>query len=203
MKIYSENHDLKLQDVAKIRAGYAFRKKIEHVESGVRVIQMKDVSMRYGLDTAGISRTNLPGREPSMWCEDGDILLLARGNNNFAVLVKGMRREKAVCSPHFFHMRLTDDSFDPAFLVWLINQPPLQDYFAEKSKGKSINNVSRGVLENMPLPDPQSVQQSSIMRLQRQVDSEILEFEKLIEQRRAKMNNIACDLYQADEQSSE
>lgn len=202
MKIHQENHELKLKDVAKIRAGYAFRKKIEHVESGVRVIQMKDVSMRFGLNTAEISRTTLPGREPAMWCEDGDILLLARGNNNFAVLVRGTGNEKTVCSPHFFHIRLTDPKFKPEFLVWLINQPPLQDYLDENSQGKSIKNVSRGVLENMPLIEPRGVQQSSIMKLQKQVDEEILEFERLIEQRRAKMTNIAWELFQADQKSS-
>lgn len=183
----------KLKDVATIRAGYAFRKKIEPAESGVCVIQMKDVSMRSGLNISDLTQTILPGREPRLWCQKGDIVFLARGSHNFASYVPNIR-QRTVCSPHFFHIRINEEKILPKFIVWQINQQPTQDYLSQHGTGKSINNISREVLENLQIVVPSYKEQERILALEQEIHREQEEYEELFRMRKSMMTDIAFSL---------
>jgi hypothetical protein len=82
------------------------------------VVHIRDADADKGIDWPALVRTELQGRKDPDWLRTGDILFAARGNRNFAVCV-GEPPLKAVCSPHFFLVRVNRDSAaTPEFLAW-------------------------------------------------------------------------------------
>jgi restriction endonuclease S subunit len=63
--------------------------------------------------------------------------------------------ERAVCSPHFFHLQVAPDrQLLPAFLAWQINQPPFQRQVLQAAEGSSQLSIRRPVLESLMLSVP-------------------------------------------------
>lgn len=197
MRKSNSNQLVSLGDISTIRAGYSFRKKIQVAPSGVYVVQMKDVSMRNGLAVNSLEQAVLPGRPPVMWCEEGDILFLTRGRNNFAIEVKGVKSKRIVCTPHFFHIRLNASGINPDFIVWQINQEPIQTYLSENGSGKGTNNINREVLENVQLGVPSLDNQNQILKLQKQINEDNQRYERMIEEGEQKMAQLAKKLLDA------
>ncbi|WP_417549393.1 restriction endonuclease subunit S [Methylophaga sp.] len=156
--------EILLTDVLDISTGYPFRKKIEPVHKGVPVIQLKDVDMREGLNAKDLIVTELPYRAPSEWVKNEDILFIAKGSQHFAVLVKGLE-EQAVCTPHFFHLRVKSNQILPAYIVWLINQTPMQQYLIQVSEGNYSKLIKKSSLENISLKLPDLAIQEEIVGL--------------------------------------
>lgn len=106
---------------------------------------------------------DLPGRAPSRWLEHGDIVFVARGASNYAV-VADTPPERTVLSPHFFQIRIHEDSgILPEFLAWQINQAPAQKYFTQSSEGSAVVGVRKGMLENLEIICPPPSEQGEIM----------------------------------------
>ena len=69
----------RMADIADIRSGYQFREKVEHDPHGsVPVIQIKDLTSDFQLQTNDLIRVTMPKMEPYR-VEQGDVLFLARG----------------------------------------------------------------------------------------------------------------------------
>ena len=129
---------MKLDQITKISAGYPFRGKIPEVPgSPVVAIQMRDVSLTEGVCWSGCLPTALTGKREPNYLAPGDILVAARGSHNYAVQIDQTLRDsgkQAVAAPHFFVVRLTDESVLPEFLVWLLNQAPAQRHFEQNAE---------------------------------------------------------------------
>jgi len=155
-----------LKHIATIRAGHAFRGKIEEIPTGnTRVIQMKDVDAERGIDWNGLVVTDLPGRKQPDWLKNGDLLFAARGNRNCALLLEDVPFD-TVLSPHFFHLTVKCEAkVLPGFLTWQINQEPIQQYLQKSSHGSMVQAIGRQVLEEMPLAIPPLEKQHAVMAL--------------------------------------
>jgi len=155
-----------LKHIATIRAGHAFRGKIEEIPTGnTRVIQMKDVDAERGIDWNGLVVTDLPGRKQPDWLKNGDLLFAARGNRNCALLLEDVPFD-TVLSPHFFHLTVKREAkVLPGFLTWQINQEPIQQYLQKSSHGSMVQAIGRQVLEEMPLAIPPLEKQHAVMAL--------------------------------------
>ncbi|WP_029151838.1 restriction endonuclease subunit S [Methylovulum miyakonense] len=153
-----------LKQIATIRAGYAFRGKIEEDQNGnVHVIQMKDVDVGKGIDWTGLVVTDLPGKKQPDWLKNGDLLFVARGNRNFALLFDEVPFD-TVLSPHFFHLTVKRGvNILPGFLAWQINQEPIQHYLQKSSHGSMVQAIGRQVLDNMPVAIPSLEKQQAIL----------------------------------------
>jgi hypothetical protein len=186
------NMRVRLADVASIGAGYPFRGSIEDAPEGdVAVVQIRNVNSGMGIDWASVSRTQLTGRRKPDWLGRGDILFSARGNRNVAALVEAVPGQ-AVCSPHFFLIRVKDvGKLLPAFVAWQINQEPIQRYLSASATGSYITSIRRQVLEDLPLVMPPLEKQKTIIAFNDAAVREEQLLLELIENRNRQMRALA------------
>ena len=183
-----------LNKLAYIRAGHPFRGRIEEApDSNEYVVQLKDVDAMEGVAWKSLMPTSVKARGMPYWIESGDILFMARGPRNFAVYVDDVA-VKAVCSPHFFHFRLTAEQILPEFLAWQINQEPAQTYFQRSREGSRQPSIRRNVLGALPIAIPSLKTQKQIVALMEKMNEEAQLLAALQEKNQTMMNVIANDI---------
>ena len=184
-----------LKRVSEIGAGYPFRTAIEESAVGnACVVQMKDVHQNGTVHWPGVAKTMLTGRKQPDWLSQGDILFVSRGNHYYATLVDAPP-SNAVCGPHLFHIRINSKAtLLPEFLVWQLNQPPLQRLLQQSAAGSSQLSLRRVDLENLPITVPSLETQSRITALVSCARSERAIFEQLIRNREAALAALAASL---------
>lgn len=183
---------LALKDVASLQAGHPFRTTVEEVPDGdVLVVQMKDVGPDIGVAWASAIRTRLVGRKHPDWIEQGDILFATKGARFYAVCAEAPPG-LAVCVPAFFRLRVhAADQVDPAFLAWLINQPPCQRQLLQAAEGSSQLSIRRPVLEQLALCIPAIEEQRRIVALAELAQRERRALHRLIDNRDQQLQAIA------------
>jgi len=188
----------KLSEIARISSGYPFRGKIpEEPGADSVVVQMKDTSAHAGIDWSGCLESTPKGKKQPQWLEPGNILVSARGNHNYAVLVTDAARsisKPAVAAPYFFILSDLLTCVNPEYLTWFLNQSPAQQYFAQSSEGSVTKSIKVSVIANTPIAIPTLQEQETIIRL---VNIHMRERQlayKLIENGEKMMSGIARDL---------
>ena len=187
-----------LGDVAVIAAGYPLRGAVDELASGdVAIVQMRNVDADGGVNWHEVQRIALPSKRPPAFLAVGDIIFTTRGTRNFALALDTVEGE-AVCSPHFFVIRVLDaNRTAPAFLAWQINQRTAQEYFQREATGSHILNIRREVIENLPLSIPPLATQRAIVALADAARAERATLTKLIENRNHQIEAIALGLHRS------
>ena len=136
-------------------------------------------------------RTELPGRKAPDWLQPGDVLFVSRGTRFYAVCVDEPPGP-AVCSPHFFHLRVKPSSgMLPAFLAWQINQPPFQRQLWQAAEGSSQLSIRRPVLEALSIGVPGLPDQQRIVALAELARQERQVLHQLIRNREHQLEALA------------
>lgn len=186
----------KLADLAVVKAGHAFRGKIEDIKGGTaRVLQIRDLD-EFGQikDWPTVLRTNITGRKQPDWLKNGDILFAARGLRNFAGCLNDIS-VPTVCGPHFFQLHVHNRrEVLPEYVAWALNQQPIQKYFKQSAEGSSQLSIRKAVLENTEITIPSLVKQKSIVGLNKAVMKERKVLKALLTSREQEMNFIAQDI---------
>lgn len=159
---------MKLKDIAQIGAGHSFRGKIEEVAgSNVAVVQMKNVTERGDIDWSQCMHTIVSTKREPQWLKKNDILIAARGNHFYSVLIdESMPQElKVLASPHFYIIRIENQEILPKFLAWQLNQAPCQRYFEKNTEGSVTKSIRRSVLEDTSIAIPPLSKQYAILGL--------------------------------------
>ena len=186
-----------LKDITQINAGYPFRGKIPEVShSAIVAVQMKDASVRDGIQWRECLRTELLGKKQPDWLRCSDILVAARGNHYYAVQVGQVMGEiQAVAAPHFFVVRLNQsDIVLPEYLTWLLNQNPCQKYLEQNSEGSAGKSIRRSVLEDTLIAVPSIAKQKVIIEMVHALQHEQKIIEQLLLNGEQMMTAIATDL---------
>ncbi len=184
----------KLIDYAEVRSGHPFRGSVPEVVDGFALtIQMRDVDEFHGVAWDSLAKTSPKGRKKPDWLRPGDILFLARGSHNYA-LVLDQVSENVICSQYFFVIRVTDERILPAFLAWQINQVPAQTYLRKNAEGSDQQSIRRSILEGLPLVLPPLEQQRQLLRLTQAAHQERLNMERMIRIRAQQMEGIVTKL---------
>jgi hypothetical protein len=186
---------IELAAAVRVRAGYPFRGSVEEVPEGeVLAVQMKDVDIDAGVKWRDVIRTSLAGRKEPDWLKAGDVLFVSKGARFYAVCIDDPP-ERAVCSPHFFHLQVAPDrQLLPAFLAWQINQPPFQRQVLQAAEGSSQLSIRRPVLESLMLSVPSFAVQRSIVELDGLARLERRTLYQLIQNRELQIQALAEDL---------
>lgn len=165
---------LNLLNISTISAGYPFRGKIPEVtNSGMHVVQMKDIDAEYSVHWNTVIETKFTGRLSTNWLRSGDILFAARGQRNYAVLIDAEIKERhAVAAPQFFVIRLNQPHIIPEYLSWFLNQSIAQRYFLSNAEGSTTPSIRRQVLETTPIILPSLKQQNTIIELAKIIGKE-------------------------------
>lgn len=156
-----------LKHIAAIELGFQLRSQAVQVpDSRELLVQMKDVSMHNGVDWSTCVSTKLPGKKMPQWLHTGDVLVVARGFNFFAVHVHAIPDGfQAAAAPAFFVLRPEGEEVLPEYLSWWLNQAPTQRYFEKAAEGSTIKSLKRSALENTPVIIPPLEQQQRIVAL--------------------------------------
>ncbi len=185
---------LSLHEFAHIAAGYPLRSSVDALPDGdVAVIQMANVDPESGVDWHRARRITLPSAREDNFLQQGDVIFTTRGTRNFALLISDATTQ-AVCSPHFFVIRVTDPRVAPAFLAWQLNQSSAQAYFQRSATGTDILNIRREVLERMKIAVPSLAVQQAICGLDQAVRLERKVHAALIQNRQRQLQAIATKL---------
>lgn len=185
----------KLRDVAKAMAGHPIRDAIRSVPGGdIAVVQIKNVDAHAGVEWPAVTRTVLSTRRDPDWLRPGDILFSARGQRNIAVCLDHPPT-RAVCSPHFFLIRVNDANVAlPDFLAWQMNLPQAQRYFSQSATGSYITSIRRQVLEALPILIPSLDRQRLLVQLAKAAQREKQLTQKLLENRQRELDLVAQNL---------
>lgn len=187
-----------LNDIATIAAGYPFRGKIPDIQGAtVLAVQMKDASPVEGVLWDSCIATELPAKRDTDWLQPGDILIAARGNHNYAVLVDEYVNQagiRAVAAPHFFVVRTNRAGVAPGYLAWFLNQEPCQRYFTQNAEGSLTKSIRRSVLGAVQIPLPSIAKQRAIIGLADNLKRELQLIEQLRRNGEQLLYAIARDL---------
>jgi hypothetical protein len=97
---------------------------------------------------------------------NGDVLFAAKGAKNFAAVYES-HNPQAVASTTFFVIRLHDNSMQPHYLAWLLNNPVSQSFLKRNALGSSIASISKTVLEELEITVPSLHIQECILEIVR------------------------------------
>ncbi len=178
-----------------LQGGHPFRGSIEASTDGdALAVQMKDVDLDHGVNWPDVTRTALAGRKQPDWLRAGDVLFVSRGTRFYAVCIDEPP-SPAVCSPHFFLLRvLPQTSLLPAFVAWQINQPPFQRQLQQAAEGSSQLSIRRPVLESLTLCVPPLADQQRIVTLAELARQERQALQQLIRNREHQLQALAESL---------
>jgi restriction endonuclease S subunit len=182
----------RLSEIATISTGQTFRSRVENDKDGaVWVVQMKDLNTSY---------TSIDG-QPHLVTEDsvstkqllnkGDILFLAKGNHNKALVYHS--DHPAVAVSLFFVIRIESSEVLPDYLAWYINSQQGQNYLLSTRSGSIINSVKKSVMEQMEIEIPSLEKQQLIAQLYRLSCREKDLMQQLIEQKETLINSSLLD----------
>lgn len=203
MKRFDAQDSCALAELASISAGYPFRGKIDALPEGdVAVIQMRNADPDAGIDWDSLSHVELPRASEKSYLRAGDIILSTRGGRNFPYLIAECSRP-AVCSPHFFVIRVHAGEILPEFLAWQMRQKPCQDHFATGATGSYILNLTRDVVSGLPVVVPPPEAQHLIVEMDAAAKAERALLTQLIDTRANEMAAIARQLLAPAVQNSE
>ena len=151
-----------LKEIATVHSGYSIRGKIPEIPGGeLKIIQMKDIDPEFGIDWDRVASINQVIRKKPDFLRENDIIFSGRGTKVFAVAADkpGI---KTVAAPHFFVIKPMNDMVNARFLAWYVNQKPAQIYLLKNAGSSAIINVTRQVLEELPVILPSLQDQLSI-----------------------------------------
>lgn len=186
--------NMRLSEIAEIRAGHPFRGSVpEDVNGPVSVIQIKDVDWAGSVKWEGLTKTSLEGRKEPDWIKSGDILFVARGTKIVAAYVDDVS-VPCVCSQYFYLFRIKSEEVLPEFVSWQINQQPAQTYLVKSAEGTAQVSVRRSMLEELSIVIPPLHQQRIIVELAKSALRERELLEALINNRERELRVIAKKL---------
>jgi len=100
--------------------------------------------------------------EPKQLLKDGDVVLAAKGNRNFAWCYRA-EAGIMIASSVFFVITPDQQKLYPEYLAVILNLASTQQYFLQNSEGSSIQSVRKTVLEELMIPLPNMAQQQNIV----------------------------------------
>lgn len=151
----------KIGNIATIHSGvYA---KAEY-QADVYYIQVRQYNNKHEFVANAIPELKMEGKIAKHLLKPGDVLIVAKGNDNFAV--EWMNQvNPAVASSTFIVVRPNLSKVTPQYLNWFLNLPDSQTYFQNHSKGTSIASITKDIVGSMEIPLPPIKQQETITQL--------------------------------------
>tara|TARA_R110002051_G_scaffold58469_1_gene107690 strand:- start:7256 stop:7843 length:588 start_codon:yes stop_codon:yes gene_type:complete len=149
-----------------LASGYSFRGKITNKPNGnVRVIQLKDFTNNYSEIGEECYLVDGSKIKDKYYLQDGDILFISKGANNFAVTYNKTDSIPTIASSALFVITVDPKVAYPRYVAWYINQTPVQSYFKQNEMGTYITSINKKTIEEIPLKLPPIQMQEKIATL--------------------------------------
>lgn len=179
--------------------GLAFRERIAHqAGADLSVIQMRNVD--YFNFTIDIPEPQLvsSGINPKQLLKPGDILLVAKGANNVAVVYQSER--KAVVSNVFYILRSKNAEIDPEYLALSLNKGEASKALTKIKEGTSVTNISAKGLESILIQFPSLNKQKMVVSIYRMWTTEKEQTLRLLNLKEMYLNEILLSQVSAGKQ---
>ena len=184
-----------LGDLADITAGHPLRSAVDELPRGeTGIVQMRNVDPDAGVVWPSVARVDLPPARRLDFLAEGQVIFSTRGTRTYAVAL-AEPPFPAVCSPHFFVLRVSEPDIDPRFLAWQINQEAAQDYLQREATGSHILNIRRDVVERLEIMIPSRARQVAIVAFAEAAAREKRLLTDLIHNRQRQMRTLAAGLH--------
>ena len=152
---------LKLIKVANVLRGISFRSGVEvAAEGNLRLVQMRDLSDHLVSLKSAVS-IDYTVKKIDNLIRPGDILFRARGQKPTAAIYEG-REGQAIMAAPLLLVRPNTEFVFPRYLLWWLNQPRSQYYFASHAEGSAVQMISRRCLERLEVALPPLDRQRTI-----------------------------------------
>ena len=156
----------KLNDIAQIFLGVTFRSHIEAVSNGtLRVIQMRDLGDDNRVHFDRTIRVDHPIPKRGSLARWGDIIFRSRGQTHTAALLDQEIEEAVIVAAPLLLIRPNIKRVLPGYLLWWINRPASQKYFASRAVGTAVKMVGRSSLTELEVSLPPRKQQRVIEQI--------------------------------------
>lgn len=158
---------MRLRNIATVSSGVSFRDRVVASPSGnMSVIQMKDIGRDNRVRFERVTRMDhsMPRSHPRQLARPGDLVFRSRGRTNMAALLTEEAQGMAVAMP-LFRIRPNRNKVAPEYLLWWMNQPSSQRYFASQSEGTFVKMINKQSLENLEVKLPPLAVQHKIAAL--------------------------------------
>ena len=186
---------INLKWIASISPGHPFRGTMPaSSDSGIRVVQMKDLDDNAKINWGSATQVSLETKKEPDWLSNGDILFAARSTRNIASLVESCPPQM-LAAPYFYVVRISHKKVLPKFLVWQLNQKPLQQYFQRESEGSITKSIKKSSLEEVLIAVPNLETQQKIINMAEIFEREREICQKLISNSDSIMNSIAVKIF--------
>lgn len=160
-----DNQIILLSDIAEIRQGYQFRRKVESSRSGsIWVIQMANI-----IDNKIIDYDNLPlvsnnGIKEEHLLKKNDIIFCSRGTNNYSILINE-DMPNIIAVSQFHVLRINNDRALPDFIAWYLGQTVAIAYFKSNALTGVVPLITKRAIENLKIPLPPLSKQKIIAEI--------------------------------------
>ena len=145
------------KNISTIITGHVFRSKIPYNTYGnINLLNMDAISTAgvVRISKEDIKKIQLDDIKPEEIIMSGDILFMAKGLNNTAVLIDSIPPNTTVtASCHI--IRVTDKNFLPEYVCTWLNSAAAKKHFSKgagQATGVTIANVSKATLESLEIP---------------------------------------------------
>jgi len=156
----------RIAECAEVLPGYALKARAEHEPEGAyQVVMAKHLPdcMSYRYMDEHELRMTPTGSPENYRVHKGDVLFISRGARNCAALVESVP-ERTIASSTFYILRAYPE-VDPAYLVWCLNQSPIQSQIGQIRTGAGTPIVQRNVLGDIQIPIPPLEEQKRLAEL--------------------------------------
>lgn len=176
-----------LETISSIQVGYSFRSSINKVESGLLVLQLKDVADTGEVVIDGVSRVEDCGFKDTHYIVPGDVVFRSRGQLFKAAVVPSTDEQVVFAAP-LMRLRVDSTVINPMYLAWYINQPKAQQFFNGNAAGSALQMISKTILAAMPIELPEVAEQKIIADLVELQKREVELYREIVKKRELLLN---------------
>jgi hypothetical protein len=175
-----------------IFSGHTFRSGIKNDAAGdCNVIQMSSLDPYYTRIAKPLLKIKSNMVSGKQFLKKGDVLFCAKGNNNFAFVIK--EDDCAVAASLFFIIRPDKSKISSEYLAWFINQETTQGQLHSSKEGTSVTNISKKSLEELQIKLPSLVTQNKLVNLYKLWQIEKSKTMNLIKEKEKFYNNLVLN----------
>jgi hypothetical protein len=155
-----------LSDISEIQVGYQSREGIRANPDGSNfLLQARDFNNFHQVDWSNLSRFTPAGSTTKSEIQPGDVLFLAKGQDNFACPVNRVTNH-VLAANSFYILRPNKATILPDYLAWWLNQTPAQEYIKLNRSGSTPPFLSVSALSHLEIPVPDFEMQRKIGELE-------------------------------------
>ena len=155
-----------LSDISEILVGYQSREGIRaHPDGSHFLLQARDFNTLHQVDWSNLTRFTPAGSTTKSEIRQGDVLFLAKGQDNFACPVSRVTYH-VLAANSFYILRPNKATILPDYLAWWLNQTPAQEYIKLNRSGSSLPFLSVSALSHLEIPVPDFEMQRKISELE-------------------------------------